>query len=94
MLDTAKIVNIERVQDNKERDVNLMARFKSKEGGSKAATATLSYLTRGLTWAPTYSLLLNMENMTLQLERNVTILCDMPFFGGQPIHSISMVEQE
>jgi len=92
LLDTAKIVNIERVQDNEERDVNLVARFKRKEGSSKKApTATLSYLTRGLTWAPTYSLLLNKEKMTLQLEGNATILCDLPFFQGQPIGSVSMV---
>ena len=92
LLDTAKIVNIERVQDNEERDVNLVARFKRKEeGGSKAPTATLSYLTRGLTWAPTYSLLLNKEKMTLQLEGNATILCDLPFFDGEPIGSVSMV---
>ena len=92
LLDTAKIVNIERVEDNEERDVNLVARFKRKEGVSKKApTATLSYLTRGLTWAPTYSLLLNKEKMTLQLEGNATILCDLPFFQGQPIPSVSMV---
>ena len=91
LLDTAKIVNIERMQDNEERDVNLVARFKRKEGGSKAPTATLSYLTRGLTWAPTYSLLLNKEKMTLQLEGNATILCDLPFFDGEPIGSVSMV---
>ena len=91
LLDTANIVNIERVQDNEERDVNLVARFKRKEGGSKASTATLSYLTRGLTWAPTYSLLLNKEKMTLQLEGNATILCDLPFFDGEPIGSVSMV---
>jgi hypothetical protein len=91
LLDTAKIVNIERVQDNEERDVNLVARFKRKEGGSKASTATLSYLTRGLTWAPTYSLLLNKEKMTLQLDGNATILCDLPFFDGEPIGSVSMV---
>ena len=91
LLDTAKIVNIERVQDNEERDVKLVARFKRKEGGSKAPTATLTYLTRGLTWAPTYSLLLNKEKMTLQLEGNATILCDLPFFDGEPIGSVSMV---
>merc|ERR1711971_1254493 len=92
LLDTAKIVNIERVEDNEERDVNLVAWFKRKEGLSKnAPTGTLSYLTRGLTWAPTYSLLLNKEKMTLQLEGNATILCDLPFFQGQPIPSVSMV---
>ena len=92
LLDTTKIVNIERVQDSEEREVNLVARFKRKEGLSKKApTATLSYLTRGLTWAPTYSLLLNKEKMTLQLEGNATILCDLPFFQGQPIPSVSMV---
>ena len=91
LLDTAKIVNIERLQDNEERDVKLVARFKRKEGGNKAPTATLSYLTRGLTWAPTYSLLLNKEKMTLQVEGNATILCDLPFFDGEPISSVSMV---
>ena len=91
LLDTAKIVNIERLQDNEERDVKLVARFKRKEGGNKAPRATLSYLTRGLTWAPTYSLLLNKEKMTLQVEGNATILCDLPFFDGEPISSVSMV---
>ena len=91
LLDTAKIVNIERLQDNEERDVKLVARFKRKEGGNKAPSATLSYLTRGLTWAPTYSLLLNKEKMTLQVEGNATILCDLPFFDGEPISSVSMV---
>ena len=91
LLDTAKITNIERVQDKKETDVNLVARFKRKEGGSKAPTATLSYLTRGLTWAPTYSFLLNKERTTLQLEGNATILCDLPFFDGEPIGCVSMV---
>ena len=91
LLDTAKIVNIERLQDNEERDVKLVARFKRKEGGTKAPSATLSYLTRGLTWAPTYSLLLNKEKMTLQVEGNATILCDLPFFDGEPISSVSMV---
>ena len=91
LLDTAKIVNIERLQDNEERDVKLVARFKRKEGGNKTPSATLSYLTRGLTWAPTYSLLLNKEKMTLQVEGNATILCDLPFFDGEPISSVSMV---
>ena len=91
LLDTAKIVNIERLQDNEERDVKLVARFKRKEGVNKASSATLSYLTRGLTWAPTYSLLLNKEKMTLQVEGNATILCDLPFFDGEPISSVSMV---
>ena len=42
--------------DNEEREVTLVARFKQKEGSEKAPSATLSHLTRGLTWAPTYSL--------------------------------------
>ena len=89
LFDTAKLVYIAKVQDNKEREVNLVARFKRKEGGKK--TATLSYLTRGLTWAPTYSLLLNREKMTLHLEGNATILCDLPFFDGKPVGSVSLV---
>jgi hypothetical protein len=36
-------------------------------------------------------LLLNKEKMTLQLEGNATILCDLPFFDGEPIGSVSMV---
>ena len=64
---------------------------KRKEGGNKTPSATLSYLTRGLTWAPTYSLLLNKEKMTLQVEGNATILCDLPFFDGKPVGSVSMV---
>jgi len=90
LFDCSKLVSVERIKEMEEKEGSLVARYR-RLGSSKAALAILSYLTRGLAWAPSYSLLLLNGGKTLILEGQATILCDLPFFDGKPISSVSLV---
>jgi hypothetical protein len=89
LISCSGLVSVERQPDSEENEVSLVARF--RRTGPAAPSAVLSYLTRGLAWAPAYSLLLDRQKMTLRLEGCATILCDLPFFDGSPVGTVSLV---
>merc|ERR1719431_1473510 len=62
--------------------------------GSSDLGASLSYLTKGLTWAPSYSVLMDKESKTVKLEGKACLLCDLPFLDGDSIPEISLVAGE
>jgi len=69
----------------------LSVRYATSLGSSEAVEANLSYLTRGLMWAPSYMLRQYKSNKTLTLQGNACLLCDLPFFKGKSIESVSLV---
>ena len=91
VIDCSKVINVERVEVDEE-SVELVARFR-RLATTKTPMASLSYLTRGLAWTPTYSLLLCREEMSLQLEGLATFLCDLPLFSGSPVAKVSLVAE-
>merc|ERR1712062_267956 len=68
----------------------LSVRFKTGLSSDQTAEANLSYLSRGLMWAPSYMLRQNKSNKTLTLQGNASLLCDIPFFRGKSIQSVSL----
>merc|ERR1712123_178385 len=91
LVDTSKIVHLERV--GKDNQVNasssLLVRYVTAAACDPACT--LSYLTNGLTWAPSYSVLMHKETKTVKLEGKACLLCDLPFLDGGSIAEISLV---
>ena len=70
----------------------LSVRYACTNADSKEhVSVNLSYLTRGLTWAPSYMLRQDKTNKTITLEGNACILCDLPFFMGSSIDSVALV---
>ena len=63
----------------------------SKDHNLKTVDVNLSYLTRGLTWAPSYMLKQDRNTKTLTLQGNACLICDLPFLVGDPIASIALV---
>jgi len=91
LIDCSKLVGVERLQDHKDEEAgSVVARYKRMDT-VQPVMATLSYLTQGLAWAPNYSLVLTKGAKTLSLEGQATILCDLPFFDGSPVDSVSLV---
>jgi len=94
LVDTSKITLIETSLfgvPEEEKIKSLMVRYKSKSSSGELPKATLSYLTKGLTWAPSYTLLLNKSSKTMKLEGKACLLCDLPFFNGDAVPDISLV---
>ena len=69
----------------------LSVRYATSLGLAETVKANLSYLTRGLMWAPSYLLRQYKSNKTLTLQGNACLLCDLPFFKGKSIESVSLV---
>ena len=63
----------------------------SKSHSGKIAGANLSYLTRGLMWAPSYMLRQDTQQKRLTLQGMACLLCDLPFFKGESIDSVALV---
>ena len=81
----------EKEDDDNDRDNCLSVRYTTCLGSSDTVEAELSYLTRGLTWAPSYVLRQCKSSKILSLEGNACLLCDLPFFTGKIIESMSLV---
>ena len=77
--------------DENERGNCLSVRYATSLGSSDTVEANLSYLTRGLTWAPSYILRQCKSSKILTLEGNACLLCDLPFFTGKIIEAMSLV---
>ena len=92
LFDCSKLVSVERFKDQEKKEGSLVARYRRTDT-KVAPMATLSYLTKGLAWAPSYSILLTNggKGKTLVMEGQATILCDLPFFDGKPVESVSLV---
>ena len=68
---------------------NILVRYHNKD--DKTVAANLSYLTRGFTWAPSYSLVLDTVNKTVSMDGKACLLCDIGFLDGDVIPEISLV---
>ena len=69
----------------------IVVRYHSKDKNSGTG-AVLSYLTRGLTWAPSYAMVLDKASKTLSLEGKACLLCDLSFMEtGDIIPEICLV---
>ena len=93
LVNVSKINSIES-ESNSEEDDNeprIAVRYHSKENDSGSG-AVLSYLTQGLTWAPSYSIVLDKTSKTLRLEGKACLLCDLSFMEtGDIIPEICLV---
>merc|ERR1711970_905072 len=90
--DTGRIVDLERaVRQDGSTSSSLLVRYVTTDTDPRAI---LSYLTNGLTWAPSYSVLMNSDTKTVKLEGNACLLCDLPFLDGGSIEEISLVAGE
>merc|ERR1712142_1410213 len=93
LIDTSKIIHMERAEKNDGSNVSsLLVRYMSVTESDPQCT--LSYLSNGLTWAPSYSVLMSQDNKTVKLEGKACLLCDLPFLDGGSIAEISLVAGE
>ena len=95
LVDTSKIVHLERTEeknDGSNTSSSLQVRYVTSTEWEPQCT--LSYLTNGLTWAPSYSVLMSQDSKTVKLEGNACLLCDLPFLDGGSISEISLVAGE
>ena len=78
----------ERTDSNEPR---VLVRYHNTGAGEKDSKAVLSYLTPGLTWAPSYSLVLDRDTKTLKLEGKACLMCDLSFLEGDIIPEVCLV---
>ena len=78
--------------DDEHSGSNILVRYHIKD--DVKATAVLSYLTRGLTWAPSYSLVIDNVSKTVMMEGKACLLCDIAFMDGDVIPEMSLVAGE
>jgi len=98
---TSDICNVE-ASDERDGDVydndfsetsnELLVRYHNSDPGS--SKVLLSYLTKGLTWAPSYSLSINKDSKTVSMEGKACLLCDIKFLEGDIIPEICLVTGE
>jgi len=84
LIDCNKIVHVKRAAE-KEGKGSLVVRY------SLGGKCNLSYLTRGLTWAPTYTILIDRDLKKLKLDGQACLLCDLPAFKGEPVKELNLV---
>ena len=78
--------------DDERSGADLLVRYHIKE--DTKATAILSYVTRGLTWAPNYSLVIDNISKTVRMEGKACLMCDIAFMDGDVIPEMSLVAGE
>ena len=69
----------------------VLVRYQTDSDGKQESKAVLSYLTPGLTWAPSYSLVLDKTTKTLKLEGKACLMCDLDFLEGDIIPEVCLV---
>jgi hypothetical protein len=69
----------------------LRVQYKIAEGTKAPAMANLSYLTEGITWEPSYILIINSATKTLRLTGRATILSNLAFLDDCIVPSLSLV---
>ena len=75
LINTSLIISVQAAVDD-ERDSNrqrVLVRYQT-DGTGQESKAVLSYLTPGLTWAPSYSLVLDKSTKTLKLEGKACLI--------------------
>ena len=72
----------------------LSVRYSTKLDTTEKPKANLSYLTRGLMWAPSYLLRQDKSTKTFTMKGNACLLCDLPFLQGKSIESVALVAGE
>jgi len=81
-----------RYQNTRENSNQLSVRYGiSTNNPEQKVTANLSYLTKGLMWAPSYILRQDQKQKVITLQGNACLLCDLPFLNGSVIDSVALV---
>ena len=84
LIDCSMVCHIKRVEDI-QGERRLGVRY--NEGGS----CFLSYLTKGLTWAPAYTIILDKDSQSLNFEGQAYLICNLSGFNGTPIKEMNLV---
>jgi len=93
LIDTSLITSVQAAIDD-EKNSNqqrVLVRYQTDSDGGQESKAVLSYLTPGLTWAPSYSLVLDKTTKTLKLEGKACVMCDLDFLEGDIIPEVCLV---
>ena len=91
LIDISLIRTVQGAVDE-EDDINqprIIVRY--HDASEQESEAVLSYLTPGLTWAPSYFLVLDKTTKTLQLEGKACLMCDLSFLKGDIIPEVCLV---
>lgn len=93
LFDISLIISIQATVDNRTdgKEPKVLVRYHSTGDGEEDSKAVLSYLTPGLTWAPSYSLVLDKTTKTLKLEGKACLMCDLSFLEGEIIPEVCLV---
>ena len=93
LLDVSLIKSVQAAVDERtdNNEPRVLVRYHSTGAGEKDSKAVLSYLTPGLTWAPSYSLVLDKATKTLKLEGKACLMCDLSFLEGDIIPEVCLV---
>ena len=93
LVDTSLIISIQAAVDhgNDNSQPRVLVRYHNAGDGEQESKAVLTYLTPGLTWAPSYSLVLDTATKTLKLEGKACLMCDLSFLEGDIIPEVCLV---
>ena len=91
LIDISHIQSVEGAVENEDGIKQPRIRVRYHRADEQSSDAVLSYLTPGLTWAPSYSLVLDKTTKTLQLEGKACLMCDLSFLGGDIIPEVCLV---
>lgn len=96
VIDCSRIIQLNLCKDfqsYEQKIRSLLVRYSVRNCGEEKSYvgATLSYLTKGLTWAPSYTILLNTEEKVMTLEGKACLLCDLASFNGGMIKDVWLV---
>ena len=68
-----------------------MLRVQYKNEGEGPVSATLAYLTEGITWQPSYTVTLEPKLKTLRLAGRATIISSLPFLDDVTVPALTLV---
>ena len=93
LIDTSLIISVQAAVDNgnDNSQPRVLVRYHNAGDGEQESKAVLTYLTPGLTWAPSYSLVLDTATKTLKLEGKACLMCDLSFLEGDIIPEVCLV---
>ena len=91
LIDISQIQSVEGAVENEDGMKQPRIRVRYHRAYEQSSDAVLSYLTPGLTWAPSYSLVLDKTTKTLELEGKACLMCDISFMGGDIIPEVYLV---
>ena len=93
LIDTSLIISVQAAVDDghDNNQPRVLVRYHNAGDGEQDSKAVLTYLTPGLTWAPSYSLVLDKTTKTLKLEGKACLMCDLSFLEGDIIPEVCLV---